>query len=80
MAEERRSPTPRVRGTGFNVREVPVGATVRLSNDATAEVIDNPRDGMWLLCRYLTSPDDPDKVGETEPVFVHDVAGMEEAS
>jgi hypothetical protein len=79
MTEERpASPAPRVRGSGFNVREVPVGATVRLTNDATAEVIDNPRDGMWLLCRYLTSPDDPDKVGETEPVFVQDVAGLEE--
>jgi len=53
-----------------------IGATIRLRNDATAEVIDNPRDGMWLLCRYLSSPDDPDQVGETEPVFVHDVAEM----
>lgn len=78
MTDERPSATPRVRGGGFNVREVPVGATVRLTNDATAEVIDNPRDGMWLLCRYLTSPDDPAKIGETEPVFVHDVAGVEE--
>jgi hypothetical protein len=33
---------------------------------------------MWLLCRYLTSPDDPDKVGETEPVFVQDVAVEDE--
>ncbi len=80
MADERGSSAPRVRGTGFNVREVPVGATVRLTNYATAEVIDNPRDGMWLLCRYLTSPDDPDKVGETEPVFVQDVAGLQEST
>ena len=65
---------PRVRGSGFNARDVPVGATIRLTNNATAAVIDNPRDGMWLLCRYLSSPDDPDKVGETEPVFVHDMA------
>lgn len=75
MADERAStPPPRVRAAGFNLREVPVGATIRLGNDATAEVIDNPLDGMWLLCRYLTSPDDPTQVGTTEPVFVHDVA------
>jgi hypothetical protein len=74
MAEESASTPPRVRGSGFNLRDVPVGATIRLGNDATAEVIDNPLDGMWLLCRYLTSPDDPGQVGTTEPVFVHDVA------
>jgi hypothetical protein len=72
MTEER--PDARVRGTGFNAREVPPGATIRLANEATAEVIDNPRDGIWLICRYLSSPDDPDQVGQTEPVFVHDVA------
>lgn len=74
MAEERASQEPpKVRGTGFNAREVPVGAHVRLTGDATAVVVDNPRDGMWLLCRYISSPDEPDKEGETEPVFVHDV-------
>ena len=75
MTDERQSPASPVGGSGgFNAREVRPGATIRLVNDATAEVIDNPRDGMWLLCRYLTSPDNPGQVGETEPVFVHDVA------
>jgi hypothetical protein len=72
------TPPPRA-GAGFNAREVRAGATIRLVNDATAEVIDNPRDGMWLLCRYLTSPDNPEQVGETEPVFVHDVVEVLEA-
>lgn len=78
MTEER--PTtqshqpPQVRASGFNLREVPVGATVRLVDGATAEVVDNPRDGMWLLCRFLASADDGGRAGTTEPVFVHDVA------
>ncbi len=80
MSEEGPSPSsPPPPTGGFNAREVPAGATIRLMNDATVEVVDNPRDGMWLLCRYLTSPDDPDQVGETEPVFVHDVAEVLEA-
>ena len=75
MTDERASPSrPQVRGSGLNVREIPIGATIRLVDDATAEVLDNPRDGMWLLCRYLSSPDNLDRVGATEPVFVHDVA------
>ncbi len=78
MAEESFSGVPRIRAGGFNAREVPVGATIRLKSDATAEVVDNPRDGMWLLCRYISSPDEPEKVGETEPVFVYDVAGVVE--
>ena len=72
--EQPSSSSPRARSRVLNVREIPVGATVRLVNDATAEVLDNPRDGMWLLCRYLSSPDNAGQVGATEPVFVHDVA------
>jgi hypothetical protein len=77
VADERQaSPSPD-RGS-FNAREVPVGATIRLTNDATAEVIDNPQDGMWLLCRYLSSPDDPGQEGVTELVFVQNVVGVVE--
>jgi hypothetical protein len=75
MTEERStSASNAARAGGFNLREVQVGATVRLVDGATAAVVDNPRDGMWLLCRFLLSPDDPGRAGVTEPVFVHDVA------
>lgn len=75
MTDERQPASPHLRG-GFNAREVPVGATIRLLDGATAEVIDNPQDGMWLLCRYLTSPDDPGQISVIELVFVQNVAGV----
>ena len=42
-----------------NLFEVEPGQRVKLYSDATAEVVSNPRDGVWLFVRYLTSPDDP---------------------
>ncbi len=73
MAEGRQaSSRARARGN-LNLREVPPGATIRLVDGATAEVLDNPKDGMWLICRYLSSPSDPAREGAQEPVFAHDV-------
>jgi len=43
------------------------------SDDATAEVLSNPKDGVWLFVRYLTSPEDPNQVGEEDMVFAQDV-------
>lgn len=56
-----------------NLFEVEPGQTVRLHGDATAEVISNPRDGVWLFVRYLTSPEDPEQVGVEDMVFAQDV-------
>ena len=62
-----------VRRGNLNVLKIPEGATVLLASGATAEVLVNQRDGYWLTCRYLSSPDDPDLEGEVEQVFVTDV-------
>ena len=56
-----------------NLFEVEPGQTIRLYSEATAEVVSNPRDGVWLFVRYLTSPDDPDQVGVEDVVFAQDV-------
>ena len=56
-----------------NLFEVEPGQTVRLYGEATAEVVSNPRDGVWLFVRYLTSPEDPDQVGQEDMVFAQDV-------
>lgn len=56
-----------------NLFEVEPGQTVRLHGDATAEVVSNPRDGVWLFVRYLTSPEDPEQVGVEDMVFAQDV-------
>jgi hypothetical protein len=56
-----------------NARELPVSSVVRLGNGATAEVIDNPRDGMWILVRFLSSESDPSSVGQEDMVLAPDV-------
>jgi hypothetical protein len=59
----------------FNLLALEPGARVRLSGDALGEVVRNPRDGAWLLVRYLTSPADPSLEGSEELVFADDVIG-----
>ncbi|MDE2838105.1 MAG: hypothetical protein OXL97_11465 [Chloroflexota bacterium] len=61
-----------------NLMELEVGVRVSLIEDAVAEVVDNPRDGSWIIVRYLESPSDPSKVGSEEPVFAADVLGTAE--
>ena len=56
-----------------NLFEVEPGQKVGLYGGATAEVVSNPKDGVWLFVRYLTSPDDPGQVGEEDMVFAQDV-------
>ena len=59
--------------TPINVRELAPGTSVVLGDGAVAEIIDNPRDGIWLLARYLTSPGDSTLVGREEMIFAQDV-------
>ena len=60
----------------INVRDLPPGTVVVLAGGAEAEIIDNPRDGMWLLARYLSSPRDPALVGREEMIFAPDVVAL----
>jgi hypothetical protein len=57
------------------IRDLPEGATVKLRNGSTAEVVGNPRDGGWLIVRIVDSPSDASKVGAEEMVFCTDVMG-----
>lgn len=52
------------------------GAKVKLVGGEIAEVIDNPRDGMWILLRFLEAENDPARVGEEELIFWADVLGV----
>ena len=56
-----------------NLFEVEPGQTIRLHNQATAEVVSNPKDGVWLFVRYVTSPEDPAQEGVEDMVFAQDV-------
>ena len=57
----------------INVRDLAAGTTVVLLSGAEAEIVDNPKDGVWLFARYLKSPDDPDLVGQEEMIYALDV-------
>jgi hypothetical protein len=57
----------------INIRDLAVGTKVVLTGGAEAEIVDNPKDGVWLFARYLSSPDDPALVGAEEMVFAQDV-------
>jgi hypothetical protein len=56
-----------------NIRALPAGARVVLSSGAEAEIVSNPRDGVWLFARFLSSADDPAMVGQEEMIFAQDV-------
>jgi len=60
----------------INVRELAPGTSVVLANGAEAEIVDNPRDGVWLFARYLSSPRDSTLVGQEEMIFAQDVVSV----
>jgi len=55
------------------IRELDPGDRVRLKGDILAEVVDNPRDGMWIIVRYLETPAGPVKGSEPEMVMADEV-------
>jgi len=58
----------------INIRDLAIGTRVRLTSGAEVEIVANPKDGVWLFARYLSSADDPAIVGTEEMVFAQDVA------
>lgn len=58
----------------INLITLEEGAMIGTINGATAEVVSNPRDGVWVFVKYLTSPEDPDLVGTEDMVFAQDIA------
>ena len=68
----------RRRSAVVNLMDIVVGDRISIADDAVGEVVANPRDGSWVIVRYLKSPADESKVGQEEPVFAEDVTGMVE--
>jgi hypothetical protein len=60
----------------INVRDLAPGTSIVLAGGAEAEIVDNPRDGIWLFARYLSSPRDPTLVGQEEMIFAQDVVAV----
>lgn len=58
----------------INLITIEEGATISTISGATAEVVNNPKDGVWVFAKYLTSPDDPDLIGTEDMIFAQDIA------
>jgi len=62
----------------INVRLLEPGTRVALSDGSTAEIVSNPRDGIWVFARYLASASDASLVGTEEMVFAQDIVEIRE--
>ena len=60
----------------INILELEPGATVRLDDDATVEVVSNPRDGVWIFVRYVTAPQDSAQVGTETLLFAEKIVDL----
>ena len=49
------------------------GAKVATTAGATVEVVDNPKDGVWVFGNYLVCPEDPSLVGSEDMFFAQDI-------
>ena len=58
----------------INLITIAEGSTISTIHGATAEVVSNPKDGVWVFAKYLTSPEDPDLVGTEDMIFAQDIA------
>lgn len=57
-----------------NTRALVPGMQIVLVDGATAEIVSNPLDGVWVFARYLSSPADPSVVGSEDMIFAQDIA------
>ena len=57
-----------------NLIELTPGTRLSLTNGLVAEVVDNPRDGMWVIVRYLGSSGDESQSNEEEMIFAQDIS------
>ncbi len=59
-----------------NLRHLEPGMVLSLANGASAEVVSNPQDGIWIYGRYLTYPEDPSQEGVEEMLFAQDIVSV----
>jgi len=56
-----------------NLMLLETGVKIATTAGATVEVVENPKDGVWVFAKYLTSPDNPDLVGSEDMFFAQDI-------
>ena len=61
----------------INVRTLEPGTRVALTDGSTVEIVSNPKDGIWVFARYLSSPRDTSLVGTEEMVFAQDMVEIQ---
>jgi hypothetical protein len=64
----------------INIRLLGAGTQIVLDDGATAEIVSNPLDGVWVFARYLSSPGDPARVGNEEMIFAQDIVEIRAGS
>jgi hypothetical protein len=57
------------------LQDLEPGMKLRLKRGILAVVEDNPRDGMWIVVRYLENPNAPVDPDALEMVMADDVVG-----
>ncbi len=60
----------------INIIGLEPGDRIQLDGDVIAEVVSNPRDGIWIQARYVTYPGDPSVEGTEEMIFAEDIVAM----
>jgi hypothetical protein len=60
----------------INVRFLEPGTRVALADGSTVEIVSNPKDGIWLVARYLSSQRDASLIGTEEMVFAQDIVEL----
>jgi hypothetical protein len=61
----------------LNLMDLVPGIRVRLADGAIAEVVENPQDGSWIICRYIHHPTMSDLIHAGEqPVFATDIESI----
>jgi len=61
----------------INIRMLGPGTRIALDDGSLAEIVSNPADGVWVFARYLSSPSDPQRVGNEEMIFAQDIVDVQ---
>ena len=56
-----------------NLMLLEAGVKIATTAGATAEVVENPKDGVWVFAKYLSCPDDPSLEGTEDMFFAQDI-------
>ena len=56
-----------------NLKTLEEGAKISTAAGATVEIVENPKDGVWVFGKYVINPEDPSLVGTEDMFFAADI-------